>query len=35
MRERAMLIEAELTIAEPPTGGTEVQLSIPLEPRSE
>ena len=31
MRERAMLIGAELTIAEPPSGGTEVRLSIPLE----
>ena len=36
MRERAMLIGAQLTIAEPPSGGTEVRLSIPLaEPRSE
>ena len=36
MRERAMLIGAQLTIAEPPSGGTEVRLSIPLvEPRHE
>jgi two-component system, NarL family, sensor histidine kinase UhpB len=36
MRERAMLIGAQLTIAEPPSGGTEVRLSIPLvEPRNE
>jgi two-component system sensor histidine kinase UhpB len=36
MRERAMLIGARLTIAEPPSGGTEVRLSIPLvEPRNE
>ena len=36
MRERAMLIGAQLTIAEPSTGGTEVRLSIPLvEPRNE
>ncbi len=34
MRERAMLIGAELTIGEPAAGGTEVQLSIPLEPRT-
>ena len=34
MRERAMLIGAQLTIAEPAAGGTEVQLSIPLEPRT-
>jgi len=34
MRERAMLIGAQLTIGEPATGGTEVQLSIPLEPRT-
>ena len=34
MRERAMLIGAQLTIAAPPAGGTEVQLSIPLEPRT-
>jgi two-component system sensor histidine kinase UhpB len=33
MRERAMLIGAQLTIGEPAAGGTEVQLSIPLEPR--
>jgi two-component system sensor histidine kinase UhpB len=32
MRERAMLIGAQLTIEEPAAGGTEVQLSIPLEP---
>jgi two-component system, NarL family, sensor histidine kinase UhpB len=31
MRERAMLIGAQLAIIEPSTGGTEVQLSIPLE----
>ena len=34
MRERAMLIGAQLAIAEPPAGGTEVRLSIPLEPRT-
>jgi two-component system sensor histidine kinase UhpB len=34
MRERAMLIGAQLTIGEPAAGGTEVQLSIPLEPRT-
>jgi len=34
MRERAMLIGAQLTIAKPAAGGTEVQLSIPLEPRT-
>jgi two-component system, NarL family, sensor histidine kinase UhpB len=34
MRERAMLIGAQLTIEEPAAGGTEVQLSIPLEPRT-
>jgi two-component system sensor histidine kinase UhpB len=34
MRERAMLIGAQLTIAEPAAGGTEVQLSIPMEPRT-
>jgi two-component system, NarL family, sensor histidine kinase UhpB len=33
MRERAMLIGAQLTIERPAAGGTEVQLSIPLEPR--
>jgi two-component system, NarL family, sensor histidine kinase UhpB len=33
MRERAMLIGARLAITEPSTGGTEVQLAIPLEPR--
>jgi two-component system sensor histidine kinase UhpB len=32
MRERAMLIGARLTIAGPPDGGTEVRLSIPLDP---
>jgi two-component system, NarL family, sensor histidine kinase UhpB len=32
MRERAMLIGAHLTLTEPPTGGTQVQLSIPLDP---
>jgi two-component system, NarL family, sensor histidine kinase UhpB len=32
MRERAMLIGAQLTLTEPPTGGTQVQLSIPLDP---
>jgi two-component system, NarL family, sensor histidine kinase UhpB len=32
MRERAMLIGAQLTITSPPSGGTEVRLSIPLEP---
>jgi two-component system sensor histidine kinase UhpB len=35
MRERAMLIGAQLTITGPPTGGTEVRLSIPLDPRTE
>jgi two-component system sensor histidine kinase UhpB len=36
MRERAMLIGAQLTIAEPPSGGTEVRLSIPIvEPGNE
>ncbi len=34
MRERAMLIGAQLTIGEPAAGGTEVQLFIPLEPRT-
>src|SRR5688572_16297329 len=34
MRERAMLIGAQLTIGEPATGGTEVRLSVPLEPRT-
>jgi hypothetical protein len=29
-----MLIGGQLTIAEPAAGGTEVQLSIPLEPRT-
>jgi two-component system, NarL family, sensor histidine kinase UhpB len=32
MRERAMLIGAELVIDEPPGGGTQVQLCIPVEP---
>ena len=32
MRERAMLIGAQLIISGPPSGGTEVQLSMPLEP---
>lgn len=32
MRERAMLIGAQLTLTEPPAGGTQVQLSIPLNP---
>jgi two-component system, NarL family, sensor histidine kinase UhpB len=32
MRERAMLIGAPLSIERPPGGGTQVQLSIPLEP---
>ena len=32
MRERAMLIGAQLTMIGPPSGGTQVQLSIPLEP---
>jgi two-component system sensor histidine kinase UhpB len=31
MRERAMLIGAQLTLITPPGGGTEVRLSIPLE----
>jgi two-component system sensor histidine kinase UhpB len=31
MRERAMLIDAQLAIAQRPAGGTEVRLSIPLE----
>ena len=35
MRERAMLIGAQLTITRPPTGGTEVRLSIPLDPGTE
>jgi two-component system, NarL family, sensor histidine kinase UhpB len=35
MRERAMLIGSQLTIAEPLSGGTEVRLFIPLEPRNE
>ena len=33
MRERAMLIGAQLTIGKPAAGGTEVQLSVPLDPR--
>ena len=32
MRERAMLIGAQLTISGPPDGGTEVKLTIPLDP---
>ena len=32
MRERAMLIGAQLTIIGPPDGGTEVKLAIPLDP---
>jgi two-component system sensor histidine kinase UhpB len=32
MRERAMLIGAQLRFTEPPAGGTQVQLSIPLDP---
>jgi two-component system sensor histidine kinase UhpB len=32
MRERAMLIGAPLAIERPPGGGTQVQLSIPLDP---
>jgi two-component system sensor histidine kinase UhpB len=35
MRERAMLIGAQLTITGPPSGGTKVQLSIPLDPGTE
>jgi len=35
MRERAMLIGAQLTLTEPPTGGAQVQLSIPLDPGTE
>jgi two-component system, NarL family, sensor histidine kinase UhpB len=35
MRERAMLIGARLAIVEPPDGGTEVQLAIPLDPGTE
>jgi two-component system sensor histidine kinase UhpB len=31
MRERAMLIGAQFTITQPPAGGTEVRLSIPLD----
>jgi two-component system sensor histidine kinase UhpB len=34
MRERAMLIGAQLTITSPPSGGTEVRLSIPVHPGS-
>jgi two-component system, NarL family, sensor histidine kinase UhpB len=34
MRERAMLIGAQLTIGKLAAGGTEVQLFIPLEPRT-
>jgi two-component system sensor histidine kinase UhpB len=32
MRERAMLVGAKLTIGKPPGGGTEVRLSIPVDP---
>jgi two-component system, NarL family, sensor histidine kinase UhpB len=32
MRERAMLIGAQLSIIRPPVGGTEVRLSIPIDP---
>jgi two-component system sensor histidine kinase UhpB len=32
MRERAMLVGAQLTLTGPPSGGTTVQLSIPLSP---
>jgi len=32
MRERAMLIGAQLTITAPPNGGTQIQLTIPLDP---
>jgi two-component system, NarL family, sensor histidine kinase UhpB len=35
MRERAMLIGAQLTITTPPGGGTEVRLSIPFDPGTE
>ena len=35
MRERAMLIGAQLAIVGPPSGGTEVRLSIPLDPGTE
>ena len=35
MRERAMLIDAQLAIAQSPAGGTEVRLSIPLESGTE
>jgi two-component system, NarL family, sensor histidine kinase UhpB len=35
MRERAMLIGAQFTITRPPSGGTEVRLSIPLDPGTE
>jgi two-component system, NarL family, sensor histidine kinase UhpB len=31
MRERALLVNAELTITSPQNGGTEVRLVIPLE----
>ena len=33
MRERAMLIGAEIAIGAPPGGGTEVKLTIPLDPQ--
>jgi two-component system sensor histidine kinase UhpB len=32
MRERALLVGAELVVADPPTGGTEIVLRVPLEP---
>jgi two-component system sensor histidine kinase UhpB len=32
MRERAMLVEAALSISRPPSGGTEVQLTIAVSP---
>lgn len=32
MRERAMLIGAQLTLTEPSDGGTQVRLSVPLDP---
>ena len=35
MRERAMLIGAQFTITRPPSGGTEVRLSLPLDARTE
>jgi two-component system sensor histidine kinase UhpB len=30
MRERALLIDADLTITSPTAGGTEVRLTVPL-----